>query len=72
MRQELGFVPRYTAGETLREFATQLQMGRYRTGSISLAQDADHMQEVIVRRRRTREHQAPPCPDAAAEGGDDE
>jgi UDP-glucose 4-epimerase len=67
MEQVLGFAPRYSAVETLREFAAYLRLGRYRTGSSGLAHDADHMRGVIERRRRT-------APDAgpAAEGGSDE
>ena len=59
MREELGFVPRYTADETLREFAARLRLGRYRTGSIGLAQDEVQMQELIERRRRVRARQTP-------------
>jgi UDP-glucose 4-epimerase len=70
MEQELGFAPRYSAVETLREFAAHLRLGHYRTGPTSLAQDADHMREVIERRGRTQA-QSPPDTDAAAEGGGD-
>jgi UDP-glucose 4-epimerase len=70
MKQKLDFAPRYTAVETLREFAAQLRLGHYRTGPTSLAQDADHMREVIERRGRTQA-QSPPDTDAAAEGGGD-
>jgi UDP-glucose 4-epimerase len=59
MRAELGFVPRYTADETLREFAARLRLGRYRTGSISLAQDEVQMRELLERRRRNRARQSP-------------
>jgi UDP-glucose 4-epimerase len=52
MHTELGFSPRYSAVDALREFAAQLRLGRYRTRPTSLAQDADHMQEVIERRGR--------------------
>jgi UDP-glucose 4-epimerase len=72
MRQDLGFVPRYTAEGTVREFAAQLRLGRYRTGSVGLAQDLEQMQGVIERRQRAREQQPPsPCSDAPV-GGDDE
>ncbi len=57
MRDELGFTPRYTADETLREFAARLRLGRYRTGPISLAQDEIQMQELIERRQRIKESQ---------------
>lgn len=51
MCDELGFEPRYTADETLREFAEQWRLGRYRTGSISLAHDEERLRETIERRR---------------------
>jgi UDP-glucose 4-epimerase len=57
MREELGLVPRYTADETLRQFAARLRLGRYRTGSVSLAQDEVQMRELIERRRRNRARQ---------------
>ena len=72
MREELGFVPRYTADETLREFATRLRLGRYRTGSISLAQDEVQMRELIERRRRNRARQNPPSADLEEGQQDDE
>jgi hypothetical protein len=72
MHQELGFVPRYTAAETLREFAAQLRLGRYRTAATGLAQDEEQMREIIARRRRAREPQAPPGGGTATGGGDDE
>ena len=72
MRTELGFAPRYTAVETLREFAAHLRLGRYRTGPTSLAQDVDHMREVILRRGRTQERHGPPDTDTVVEGGDGE
>jgi hypothetical protein len=77
MRQQLAFAPHYTAVEALRDFAAHLRLGRYRTGLVSLAQNADHMREVIERRQRTQERQTPSNPDASPEespdssGGDD-
>jgi UDP-glucose 4-epimerase len=69
MRDELGFEPRYTAEETLREFAERNRLDRYQTGSTSLALEEERLQDVIERRRRAREQQTQP--DAgAAEGGD--
>ncbi len=55
MHEELGFEPRYTPGEVLREFAASLRLGRYRTGGASLARDEQHLRDVIERRRRARE-----------------
>ncbi len=72
MRQELALAPRYTAVETLREFAAHLRLGRYRTGPTSLAQDADHMREVIERRGRTQERHSLPDTDTVVKGGDGE
>ena len=72
MREELGFVPRYTADETLREFAARLRLGRYRTGSISLAQDEVQMRELIERRRRSRAGQNSPGADPEEGQQDDE
>lgn len=72
MHAELGFAPRYAAVETLREFAAYLRLGHFRTGPASLAQDADHMREVINRRDRAQEGQGLPNTDSAVEEGDDE
>jgi UDP-glucose 4-epimerase len=72
MHAELGFAPRYTAVETLREFAAHLRLGHFRTGPDSLAQDADHMREVIERRDRAQDGHSLPNTDSAVEGGDDE
>jgi len=72
MREELGFVPRYTADETLRQFAARLRLGRYRTGSVSLAQDEVQMRELIERRRRSRARQNRPNADPKEGQQDDE
>jgi hypothetical protein len=72
MRTELGFAPRYTADETLREFAARLRLGRYRTGSISLAQDEVQMRELIDRRRRFRESQTTAGAHSVEKGAGDE
>jgi UDP-glucose 4-epimerase len=69
MRAEMGFAPRYSAIEALREFAAQLRLGRYRTAPTSLAQDVDHMREVIERRSLTQTHSLSGT-DTAAEGGE--
>lgn len=69
MRHELAFAPRYTAVEVLRDFAAHLRLGRYRTGPGSLAQDADHMREVI--RRRTLPSPGTTSRESAASAGGD-
>ena len=70
MEQELGFAPRYSAVETLREFAAHLRLGRYRSGPQGLAQDADHLREVLERRRGTGERQAQPSAQVVSRGDD--
>ena len=72
MRNELGFSPRYTADETLREFAAELRLGRYKTGAVSLAQDEEQMRDVIERRSRARERRVESIPSAEDQGGDDD
>jgi UDP-glucose 4-epimerase len=71
MERELGLAPPYSAAETLREFAAHLRLGRYRTGPAGLAQDADHMREVIERRGRTLQGQDPPDADPTVQESDD-
>jgi UDP-glucose 4-epimerase len=71
MGGELGFSPRYTADETLREFAAELRLGRYKTGAVSLAHDEEQIRDVIERRARARERRAESIPSAEDQGGDD-
>jgi UDP-glucose 4-epimerase len=58
MREELGFVPEYTAEEALREFAGEQRMRRYTPESAALAYDEKRLRDTIERRRRAREHNA--------------
>jgi hypothetical protein len=69
MYDELGFEPRYTAEESLREFAERNRLIRYQSGSVSLAHEEERLHDVIERRRRAREEQAQPAA-AAEEGGE--
>jgi UDP-glucose 4-epimerase len=69
MREELDYEPRYTAEETLREFAERNRLIRYQSGSVSLAHEEERLHDVIERRRRAREEQAQPAA-AAEEGGE--
>lgn len=55
MRDGLGFSPRYTADEALREFAGLQRLSRYLPESISLANDEKRLRDTIERRRRIRE-----------------
>lgn len=54
MREELGYYPRYTAEEALREFAAKLRVRRYLPESRALAYDEERLRDTIERRRRTR------------------
>jgi UDP-glucose 4-epimerase len=69
MCDELGFEPRYTAEEALREFAERNRLIRYQAGSVSLAHEEERLRDDIARRRRAREQQARPAA-GAAEGGE--
>lgn len=55
MRQELEFVPHYTAEETLREFAAQQRIRQYLPESAALAYDEGRLRDTIERRRRVRD-----------------
>jgi UDP-glucose 4-epimerase len=59
MREELGFVPDYTAEEALREFAVQKRSRDLRLPGDALAADEQHMRATIERRRRAQHGQAP-------------
>lgn len=68
MREELGFSPRYTADEALREFAGQQRLRRYVPDSMTLAYDEERLRDTIERRRRMRSQQAGPEQDGKREG----
>jgi UDP-glucose 4-epimerase len=55
MREDLGFVPSYTADEALREFAGEQRLRRYMTESAALAYDEERLRDTIERRNRSRE-----------------
>lgn len=55
MRAELGFMPRYTGEEALREFAGKQRLQRYLPDSKALAYDEERLRDTIERRRRARE-----------------
>lgn len=71
MRGELGFAPRYTAEETLIEFAELHRAGRYQVGPARLARDEERLRDIIKQRRQTQESQAT-ATSSTDEGGDDE
>jgi UDP-glucose 4-epimerase len=66
MREDLGFAPRFTTEETLREFAEVHGTGRFREGSLSLAREEERLRAIIEQRRASAT--AP----IGREGGDDE
>jgi UDP-glucose 4-epimerase len=55
MQNELGFTPRYTSEEALREFAGQQRLRRYLPESAALAYDEERLRDTIERRRRIRD-----------------
>lgn len=55
MREDLGFVPRYTADEALREFAGEQRLRRYMPEAATLAYDEERLRDTIERRKRLRE-----------------
>lgn len=55
MRDELGFTPRYTAEEALREFAGEQRVRRYAPASAALAYDEERLRDTLERRKRARE-----------------
>jgi UDP-glucose 4-epimerase len=63
MREELGFVPHYTAEEALREFAGEQRMRRYKPDLADLTFDEERLRDTIERRRRMREREAADRPD---------
>lgn len=54
MREELGFTPRYTADEALREFAGQQVMHRYLPEAATLSYDEERLRDTLERRRRAQ------------------
>jgi UDP-glucose 4-epimerase len=55
MRAELGFVPRYTAAEALREFAGRERLKNYPSAGLSLTQDENRLRDTLERRKRARQ-----------------
>ncbi len=54
MREDLGFVPHYTAEEALREFAGEQRLRRYMPESVALAYDEERLRDTLERRKRAR------------------
>jgi UDP-glucose 4-epimerase len=70
MRQILGFEPRYTAEETLREFAEHYHGERYVTGPIGMAREEESLRAVIEQRQRAKEQEATTA--SSVEGGEED
>jgi UDP-glucose 4-epimerase len=71
MREALGFEPRHTAEEALREFAEWNRSRRHPSEWAVLARNEERLRRIIEQRRRNREQQAATVP-SAEEGGEDE
>jgi UDP-glucose 4-epimerase len=67
MRQELDFAPRYTAEESVREFAQGHRARYYEPDSISVTRDEERLRATIEQRRQAREQEAGTT--ASGEGG---
>jgi UDP-glucose 4-epimerase len=57
MRDEMGFIPQYTAVEALREFASQQRLGKYKPDEPVSAKDEELLRDIMERRRRMKEQQ---------------
>jgi hypothetical protein len=70
MRNELGFIPRYTAEEALREFAGEQRLSRYVPETAALFYDEERLRDTIERRRRMRQmEEQTPQPSEHLESG---
>ena len=70
MRHVLGFTPRYTSVEALREFAGRKRPQQFGPESPGLAYDEERLRDTIERRRRSRSPELPangPEPEVIAE-----
>jgi len=65
MREELGFVPRYNAEDTLREFAERHHAAPLELGPVGMARDEEHLRDLIEQRRQAKTQRA-------EDGGEDE
>ena len=59
MRNVLGFSPRYTASEALREFAGRKRLEQFGPESPGLGYDEERLRDTIERRRRARSPEMP-------------
>lgn len=59
MAEDLGYVPAYTAEETLREFAGVLRTRKFVQEATDLSYDEERLRDTLDRRRRMRAAEAP-------------
>ncbi len=71
MREDLGFSPRYSAEEALRELAEGWDAPSFQTGPSGMARDEDQLRDLIQQRQQAREQEAIASP-GAREGGEHE
>jgi UDP-glucose 4-epimerase len=71
MHEELGFEPRYTAGDALREFSDLNRMRDSLPESAILAQSEERLRTIIQQRQRAREWRAASA-SSVEQGGNDE
>jgi UDP-glucose 4-epimerase len=71
MRDELGFAPRFTAEEAVREFAEHLRVGDCLSESHLWEREEEQLRDIMEQRRQTRKRRAATAT-GAEEGGDDD
>ena len=70
MREELGFAPRHSAADALREFAEYQHTSPLQPGPLKLARDEERLRDQIEQRRRARTPETAPGT-GSREGGQD-
>jgi UDP-glucose 4-epimerase len=71
MREELDFVPYYSAEDTVREFAERQHAAPFQLGPFSMARDEQRLHDLIEQRQQARSREAVTGA-SAVDGGDDE
>ncbi len=71
MREDLGFSPRYSAEEALRDLAESRDAPSFQIGPSGMARDEEQLRDLIEQRQQAREQGIPAGP-GAREGGDHE
>ena len=71
MEAELGFQPRYSAEQALREFATQHRLGYYLTDSARQALAEQRLRDIIEQRQRAKAQQTANAPAGEGDGSNE-